>query len=152
WGPAKVMEMRSLVTQASALPRQLVVASTRAEKRSEQAWRRYRAANDFASFAPYLEEVVRLKREVAAALGEVLQCKPYDALLAQFEPGITVDLVERVFVELRGFLPGFTQQVIERQQQGRTVLAPSGPFSVAAQRDLGLQLMQIVGFSPAAGR
>lgn len=152
WERANVFEMRRLVTQAAALPRELVIASTRAEKRSEQAWRRYRAANDFASFAPYLEEVVCLKRETAAALADALECKPYDALLAQFEPEITSELVDRVFAQLREFLPAFTQQVIERQAQQRPVLTPTGPFTVAAQRELGIQLMRVAGFSAEAGR
>lgn len=151
WERANVAEMRRLVTAALALPSDLVAASTRAEKRSEQAWRRYRAANDYVAFAPYLSEVIKLKQETAAALGQALGCSPYDALLGQFEPGITTALVDRVFNQLRDALPSFTERVIERQQH-TPVIIPSGPFPVAAQRELGLELMQLVGFSTTAGR
>jgi carboxypeptidase Taq len=151
WERANLGEMQRAVTRARALPTDLVEAMTRAEKRSEQAWRRYRQENNFAAYAPYLEEVVALKRQIARALGEQLGCSPYDALLDQYEPGITTTLIDGVFAELRAFLPTFTDSVIERQQSA-PLLEPVGPFKVNAQRELGLQLMVRAGFDPMAGR
>lgn len=151
WERANVAEMKRAVIRGRALPTDLVQAMTRAEKRSEQAWRRYRDENDFAAFSPYLEAVVGLKRQAAEALGQALQCSPYDALLGQYEPGITTTLIDGVFNDLRGFLPSFTAAVIERQAANPAV-QPSGPFEVDAQRRLGSELMVRVGFDPSAGR
>lgn len=151
WERANVEEMKRSLTRARALPPELVEASTRAEKRSEQAWRRYRQENDFAAYAPYLQEVVHLKRQAATALGQTLGCSPYDALLDQYEPGITSAMIDGVFAELREFLPSFTQAVIERQSK-YPVVQPQGPFDVMAQRQLGQMLMVQVGFDASAGR
>lgn len=151
WERANVAEMARAVVRARALPTDLVTASTRAEKRSEQAWRRYRQQNDFAAFAPYLEEVVHLKRQVAAALGQTLGCSPYDALLDQYEPGFTAEMIDGAFAELRSFLPDFTETVIERQRSV-PVIEAVGPFEVNAQYKLGLELMARVGFDTGAGR
>lgn len=151
WERANLTEMQRAVTRARALPTELVSAATRAEKRSEQAWRRYRQENDYAAYAPYLEEVVALKRETARALGAKLGCSPYDALLDQYEPGITTELIDGVFADLRAFLPSFTETVLERQQ-AVPVIEPVGPFEVNAQRTLGLELMVRAGFDASAGR
>ncbi len=151
WERANVAEMQRAVARARALPSDLVEASTRAEKRSEQAWRHYRHENDFRGFAPYLEEVVHLKRQVAMALGQALGCSPYDALLDQYEPGVTSEMIDGVFTDLRAFLPAFTDAVIERQRSS-PVIEPQGPFDVSAQQALGRKLMIHVGFDERAGR
>lgn len=151
WERANLTEMQRAVTRAHALPTELVEATTRAEKRSEQAWRRYRHENDFVAYAPYLEEVVALKRQAAQAIGTKLGCSPYDALLDQYEPGITTALIDAVFADLRAFLPAFTDSVIERQKAAAPI-EPAGPFEVNAQRSLGLQLMVCAGFDATAGR
>jgi carboxypeptidase Taq len=148
---ANLREMKRLVRRAAALPSRLVEAETRAQRRCEQAWRRQRAKNDWEGFAPLLEEVVKLKREAASALGEVLGVRPYDALLDEFEPyGSSAD-IDRWFGELREFLPGLIDRVIERQRS-ENVVVPKGPFPQSAQEPLGRLLMEIVGFDMQRGR
>src|SRR4051812_8162753 len=51
---ANLREIERLVRRARALPKELVEKSSVAQLRCEQAWRRLRAQNDFASFAPLL--------------------------------------------------------------------------------------------------
>lgn len=151
WELANLREMQHLVDRAHALPTELVEASSLAEKRSEQAWRRYRAENDFKAFAPYLEEVLSLKRQTADALAARLGCSPYDALLDGYEPGFSATDIDATFGELRGFLPEFIELALERQRE-RAPIELVGPFSKAAQRELGVQLMKQVGFDEEAGR
>jgi carboxypeptidase Taq len=148
---ANLREMRRLVQRATALPSPLVEAASRAQLRCTQAWRRQRAANDWKGFAPLLEEVVKLKREAAAALGEALELPPYDALLDEFEPYGSAADIERWFGELRGFLPGFIDQVIEKQKS-ESFVRPKGPFPRDAQEALGRALMEVVGFDMQRGR
>lgn len=151
WERANLKQMRWQYLRATAVPADLVEASARANKVSEQAWRCCRAANDFASFAPQLEAVVGLTRQVAQALSAALGVSPYDALLDQYEPGIRAEDVDRAFAPLEEFLPDFTQEVIERQQ-GMTVALPEGPFPVAQQRELAVELMRALGFDLERGR
>src|SRR6187402_2579631 len=51
------------------IPASLVAEMTRVESLAQQAWVACRKANDFKTFAPHLETIFRLKREVAAAVG-----------------------------------------------------------------------------------
>jgi carboxypeptidase Taq len=153
-GPAQranLREMKRRLRRASALPSKLVEASARAQLRCEQAWRKQRANNDWDGFAPLLSEVVKLKREAAAALGQALQTQPYDALLDEFEPYASSADIDRWFAELRGFLPGLIDRVIEHQR-GQSFEVPEGPFPQAAQEALGRKLMEVVGFDMQRGR
>jgi carboxypeptidase Taq len=148
---ANVREIKRLVRRAQALSPELVERSASAQLASEQAWRRMRADNDFAGFAPLLAEVVALKREQARQLGAALALSPYDALLDEYEPGLRAESLDLVFANLRGFLPALIDEVIERQR-GEQVITPRGPFAVPAQRALGEQMMRAVGFDPTRGR
>lgn len=148
---ANLLQMRRLYRRATAVPADLVEASAQADNESEQAWRRYRAENDFASFAPHLEQVLSLKRQVAEALSEALGLSVYDALMDEFEPGIRARDIDRTFAPLEAFLPAFTDEVLERQA-GEPVTTPRGPFTIEQQRDLGLAMMRAVGFDLSRGR
>lgn len=151
WERANVFECERLFLRARAVPAALAEASAMADKTSEQAWRRFRAENNFADFAPFLAEVVRLKRQVAQALAASLGGEPYDALVDEFEPGASRATIDSVFGPLREFLPSFTNEVLERQASW-SVTQPQGPFPVAEQRELGLLLMVATGFDTSFGR
>lgn len=151
WQAANLREIRRRWEQESALPADLVEAASVATSRCEQAWRKLRAANDWASLRPLLEEVVARKREIAAALGTKFGLTPYDALLDGFEPGARAARIEPVFAALRARLPAIIDAIIERQR-GETVVAAPGPFPIERQRWLGLELMRRVGFDFAHGR
>ena len=151
WQAANLREMKRLWTRATALPQELVERASRAETRSGQAWRTLRAKNDWTSFRPFLEEVVAIKREVAAVLGEKLGLGAYDALLDGYEPGARSEDAQRLFVRLREFLPGFIEQVMDRQKAD-VVHVPVGPFSIERQRWLGAELMKRLGFDFSRGR
>jgi len=151
WELANLQEAERLFLRARAIPAALVEASAVADKTCEQAWRRYRGENNFTDFAPYLEKVVALKREVAQALADTLGVDPYDALVDEYEPGASRATIDSVFVPLREFLPSFAEEVIERQR-GTKIVQPTGPFSVPDQRALGLRLMAASGFDTNRGR
>jgi carboxypeptidase Taq len=148
---ANLREMRREWRQHNALPESLVQRRQLAGSRCEHAWRRQRPANDWAGFVPNLREVLAIAREEAALLAELNGCSRYEALMDGFEPGMTCAQVDRVFGDLRGWLPGLIQQVRERQA-GVAVLQPVGPFPVPAQRALGEQVMRLLGFDFDAGR
>jgi carboxypeptidase Taq len=141
WQRANLREMTRGYRRATALPAALVEATSRAESRSEQAWRKLRPQNDWAAFRPLLEDVVRTKREVATVLGEAFGLDPYDALLDAYEPGARSRDIAGLFTALGEFLPGFIERVLE-QQKRRSVRAPSGPFPIERQRSLGETLMR----------
>jgi carboxypeptidase Taq len=148
---ANLREIRRDWRSSNALPESLVQRQQMAASRTEHAWRRQRPANDWAGFLPNLKEMVALAREEAALLAEQLGCSRYEALMDGYEPGMTTAQLDRVFGDVRQWLPGLIQRVRDRQSR-ETVVAPVGPFPVDAQRELCERAMHLLGFDFEAGR
>lgn len=148
---ANVAEMRREWRSSNALPEALVEASSLATARCEHAWRSQRPANDWAGFAGNLRDVLRLARETAQRLSEQTGLAPYDALMDQFEPGMTSAEVDRVFGDLQQWLPELVRRAREHQAND-TIEPPTGPFSKSAQRALSHDVMALLGFDFDAGR
>ncbi|UXH77285.1 carboxypeptidase M32 [Roseateles amylovorans] len=148
---ASLREMHRVWRAANALPQSLVEAKSLANSHCEHAWRSQRGANDWAGYVENLRPVVRLAREEARLLAEDSGLSRYDALLDQYEPGMRAAEVDRVFGELRQWLPDLIRQVMARQADEQ-MLHPQGTFPAAAQRALGLDAMKLLGFDFEAGR
>ena len=148
---ANLRETRRAWSAANALPQSLVEAKSLAGSRCEHAWRTQRPANDWAGFLPNLKEVVKITREEAQFHADATGLSRYDSLMEQFEPGMRAAEVERVFGDLRNWLPGLIREVCERQSR-ETLIAPVGPFAKPAQQALGLDVMRLLGFDFEAGR
>src|SRR6478736_2036354 len=87
WEKANLREIRRVWTVDTALPADLVEASSKAVSACEMRWRQARADSDFAGLLPYLAEVLNLQRQIGRAKGEKLGLSAYDALLNDYEPG-----------------------------------------------------------------
>jgi carboxypeptidase Taq len=148
---ANLREVRRSWRHANALPEALVQRRSMATSRCEHAWRTQRPANDWQGFLSNFRDVLAIAREEAALLSAQSGLTRYDALMDQYEPGMTGAVVDRVFGDLRQWLPGLIREVGARQA-GEQVLAPAGPFPLAAQRRLCERAMGLLGFDFDAGR
>lgn len=148
---ANLREIERDWRRAVALPESLVAARTLAAARCEHAWRSQRAANDWRGFLANFREVVQLARAEAQHLADASGLARYDALLERYEPGMRSATLERLFAELREWLPGLIAQVVATQRDDE-VLTPVGPFPVERQRALARALMTRLGFDFDAGR
>jgi carboxypeptidase Taq len=93
-----VREMRRDFDRETRLPRRLVEEMARVSALSSQAWSEARDADDFASFAPWLDQTFALAREKADAIGYA--GVRYDALLDDYEPGMTTEQLSTLFAQL----------------------------------------------------
>jgi carboxypeptidase Taq len=145
WQGANLREMRRLATQAAAVPSDLVAARSRASSLCEVVWRDARRNSDFAAVRRNLQEVLDLTRETASARGAALGCRPYDALLSEYEPGGSTAAIDALFDDLAGFMPGFLAETLERQNRAGAPLRPDGPFAIDVQRALCRDMAAMVG-------
>ena len=152
WAAANLAEMRRSWVHGSAVPADLLEASSKAGSACEMVWRDARPQNDFAKVAPHLERVLDLARQVADAKAAVLDCTPYEALMDQYEPGVRSERIDELFADLASFLPDFVENALARQAERGPALTPEGPFSVDSQRALGERLMRALGFDFERGR
>jgi len=93
-----VRELRRDYDRERRLPRRLVEEMARTHALASQAWAEARKNDDFKSFAPWIDRVFALAREEADAVGYVGE--RYDALLDNYEPGMTTDRVSALFAQL----------------------------------------------------
>lgn len=143
-------EMRRHWQQATVLPVDLVKAKSLAGNRCEHAWRTQRAENDWEGFAKNFKEVVALTREEAKIRSASTGMLPYDTLIDQYEPDMNQQRLDHIFAPLEQQLPTLIEQVQETQQSWRRL--PKGHYPEAAQQQLGMEVMKLLGFDFNHGR
>ncbi|MGK8236384.1 carboxypeptidase M32 [Roseovarius sp. MS2] len=142
---AQLRHIRRDYERAVKVPGDLAVALARLTSRAQGQWAEARAADDYAAFAPVLAEVVRLKREEAAALsaGGTL----YDALLEDYEPGMSAAKLDAMFAEMR-------PRLVALRGAALAVEWPrlEGRFDRDGQLALSQDLAQVFGYDLSRGR
>lgn len=145
-GQAQLREITRSFERASKIPAALAKALARLTSTAQGKWAEARAADDFAAFAPVLDEVIALKREEGAALagsGDV-----YDAMLADYEPGTTGADLEAMFKAMRPELVALRAAILEQPKPKGL----SGDFPEAAQMLVSEKLALAFGYDTAHGR
>jgi carboxypeptidase Taq len=144
-----VREIRRHYDRAVKLPKELVEELARVTTRAQQVWQEARQANDFAAFRPWLEKIIHLKRQEAAAIG--YQQVPYDALLDEYEPGATTAEIRSIFAELREELAPLVGAIMaSRRRAPREIVEREYP--VDRQQIFGQKAAAAIGFDFEAGR
>ncbi|HEX8275165.1 MAG TPA: carboxypeptidase M32 [Longimicrobiaceae bacterium] len=148
---ANLREIRREYDLATRLPTSLVRRIAETSSQALEAWRDARERDDFAAFAPWLERVLELSRAKAECYGVPAGGEPYDALLDEFEPGMTSAEVRRVFGALRTGLAPLIADIAASKTRPDPRL---GTLRVpaAAQEALNRRILEAVGFDFRAGR
>jgi carboxypeptidase Taq len=152
WQRANLREMRRRLVHATAIPPDLLEATTRAISKCHMVWREARPKSDFALIKEPLARVVALVREGAAARAAATGLSPYEALMDIYEPGARTARIDTIFDQLARELPPLVDEVLARQAAGSGPLVPGGPFPVEAQRKVGERFMRVLGFDFDHGR
>ena len=148
---ANLREIRRDFDLATKLPADLVSEIARVTSQAQDAWKSARAKNDFKSFAPWLEKVVTLSRRKAECYGVPAGGVLYDALLDEYEPGMTSREVEATFMPLRSRLSDLIARVTASKKKVNTkCLSPA--LDAAAQHRFGLKVVETLGFDLKTGR
>ena len=108
-----VRELRRAYERERKLPRRLVEECARVTARAQQVWADAREASDFAPFRPWLERQLALAREEADAVG--YPETRYDALLDDYEPGVTTAQAAALFATLKQELVPLVQALADRR-------------------------------------
>jgi carboxypeptidase Taq len=116
---------------------------------AESTWEKAREASDFAMFEPYLEKLVTFNKKFITYLG--YEGTPYDRLLDDYEPGVTVEVLDRVFGQLRESIVPLVKQIAESKKELKTEVL-FNHFPKAKQEEFTLQLVEELGYDFEAGR
>jgi carboxypeptidase Taq len=147
---ANLREMRRDYDRAKKLPSDLIAEFSETTSHALEAWKSARGTSDFATFSPWLKKVLELNRRKAGYYGVPDGGEPYDALLDEFEPGVTSQQVEAVFKPLREALVPLIDAIAAAPTLDNRPNEIEVP--IATQRAFHEELISIIGFDVEAGR
>ncbi len=116
---------------------------------SEHVWHKAKQNNDFASFAPYLQQMLDLAKELADAVG--YEEHPFDALVFEYEPSMTAARLRVLFDDLKaGLLPLLERITAHDRPLEKDLWAAMYP--IEQQHAFALKMAQAIGYDLERGR
>lgn len=146
-GRAQVRMIRRTTARADRIPVRLARALAETTSRGFHAWSEARSKNDPSIFLPLLAEIVSLSREAGQALGD--GSEPYDQLLDEYEPGMTVARLDEIFARLQPGLESLRDRLLGASPPP---LPARGNFPESVQLELARELATRFGYSFSHGR
>jgi carboxypeptidase Taq len=132
--------------KARRVPTELAGELAKLSSEAQEVWVKARRDSDYATFRPWLDRTLELKRRYVACFEPYDD--PYDPLLDDYEPGLRTAEVRTVFEALKQELvPLVAAAHGEEQDQFMR-----GPFPVERQKAFSFQLIEPLGYTPESFR
>ncbi len=112
------------------------------------AWIKARKENDFTIFENPLQDIIDLKREEAELLG--YENHPYDALMNDYDKGLTTIIVDTLFAELAPQLSIILEKIKTQPSVDDSFLHQH--FDKTTQWNVGMEILKRMHFNFDAGR
>jgi carboxypeptidase Taq len=130
------------------LPSSFVEKLTQQTSASFSAWLAARNENNFGTYKDELEKMLDLKKQQAELYGYAAH--PYDALLDDYEKGMTVAVLDPVFETVKEQLPPFLKKITAAQQVDDSFFYKNFPRQ--QQWDFSMDVLKKMGYDFEAGR
>ncbi|MCY3714054.1 MAG: carboxypeptidase M32 [Gemmatimonadetes bacterium] len=144
-----IREIARSSDRAVKVPVDLVKSIAETSSAAIGVWIKARQEDDFPAFAPWIDKLVTLQRQVAEAVG--YEDEPYDALLDEYEPYATTKDTAAVFESIRGPLVDLVQRIASSGVRPRTDFLERN-YPIDDQRRMGVTAAERMGFDFEAGR
>lgn len=142
-------EWRHSYGRSTKLPQKLVEEMARVTSNAQVEWVEARKESKFERFRPWLEKILALVKEQAECYG--YQEHPYDALLEDYEPGLTKAKLDRLFPPLKERLAILVRRIGEAKKKPDVSILKR-KCAVPAQQAFCRELALAVGFDFGKGR
>jgi len=147
---ANVRLAREAYDKATKLPTDFVEEMAKHRSKSLVSWTEARAKDDFSIFRDNLAIAIDLARQKADYLG--YDGVRYDALLDQYETGLTVARVDPLFAGLRDSVAPLVKAVVEKGERPDMSWVEGNSWSQPGQEALSQSVSEAIGFDFEAGR
>ena len=127
--------------QISRIPQEEYVAYNVLINEADSIWRKAKNDNDFAAFAPTLQKIVDYNRKFAGYYNPNVPA--YDALLNEFEEGMTQPILDEFFGKLRQTIVPLIHAVMGKPEIDSSFLYRHYPAE--KQREFSQYLMDVMG-------
>jgi carboxypeptidase Taq len=139
-----VRETKRDIELSRKLPADFVEKMALLTTQAFSAWVDARKKKDFKIFEPVLTKIIEMKKKEAELLG--YKQSPYDALLDEFEPGLTVETLD-------GLLPPLAEDINKLLSKAKAPLdLPKIKYPLDKQSQLNHQVAKDLGYDLEAGR
>jgi carboxypeptidase Taq len=145
-GEAQLRLIRRSYNRTMKVPAKLAEEIASTTSLAQGIWAECRGREDVAGFLPTLRKVVDLKRREGAALASGGDA--YDALVDDYEPGMTGAAIAAMFDAMRPRLVALRGRVLGAKAPKGVV----GTFGAEAQMGLGRELATVFGYDWNRGR
>lgn len=119
------------------------------QSKAESVWEEAKAKSDFDMFRPYLEKLVAMTKRFIQYWG--YKGNKYNTLLDMYEPGVTVEVLDKVFGQLREKIVPLVHKISESKHKLETDFLFEH-FPKEKQRDFSLKILKQMGYNFNAGR
>lgn len=153
-----IRELARAYRRQAALPRALVEEMARVTTLAQREWVTARQRSDYELFRPWLERIIRLKKDEAQCLLPTFSAAdepvsaPYDSLLDSFEPGARVADLTQLFSALRSQLAPLVQTISTAANRNGTGALLNRIFPTDRQKVFGEMAAAALGFDFQRGR
>lgn len=131
------------------LPEAFVRELSETVSKAQVVWEKARKENNFKLFLSLLSKIVKLKKQEAKYVG--YSGSPYNALLDEYEPGMTVDEASNILDNLKDFLIPFLKK-IKASKIKINERKIKGKFPIIEQMDFNKFIINKIGFDMNTGR
>jgi len=122
----EVLEKQYL--QMNRIPAEEYVAFNVLKNDAQANWEKAKNSNDFSVFQPYLEKIVEYQRKFAGYYNAAIPA--YDALLNEYEEGMTMEVLDAFFAELRSTIVPLVEQICSKVQNIHPFMQRTYPASL----------------------
>jgi len=133
--------IRKNYDRTKKIPAKEYVEFTVLQNEAQSVWQKAKNDNDFTSFAPYLEKIVAFNRKFASYYNAELPV--YDALLNEYEEGLTMQTLDVFFAQIRSTIVPLIASIQQKDQIDDRFLYRNYP--IASQRVFSDYLMDVMG-------
>lgn len=144
-----LQQTRQYYETQKRIPAELVGRIAALSPESETVWARAKDQNDFAAFKPYLQRMLDFNIELAEAIG--YDEHPFDALVFQFEPGMTAASLGTLFGELKAGIMPLLEKIAAADAPLPLQLWEQ-EYDIETQRKLCHEFAALIGFDFGRGR
>lgn len=132
------------------VPEELMTALTAATSSAQVQWQKSRETKKFADFQPALTKNIELTKMLIPYWKQE-EATDYDVLLNQYEPGMTVEILDRVFDQLKAGILTIRQTLKEKGTAPRTDFL-SRKMTKTQQKKFVVGVIEQLGYDFSRGR
>lgn len=132
--------LKKNIVKSKKLNKEFVERMSKLTSEAYSVWEEAKTHSDFKLFEPSLSSIVDILKEKCELIGYELH--PYDALMDDFEEGMTVAKLDPLFEDVKVRLGNLIKRVIDIQGAKTNYLSQS--FEIAKQQNLINKIMDIL--------